>query len=301
MVISSKETKSTRRILTAEEALAALDGVKTEWEARNLFNNSFYGSAGEDSMALETKDAYTSGVKLNWKVMYRVLEVENKFGIHDHFCSAYCLVSLIKPKLIAMFKSQAKDATNRAEFCDYIQSCWFTLSSLMEQKVDDRGKEHGFDPDYENWNGRVGNILPYALPQARTVLMTETFKPEITKHIQETRGYKICSLDEMLAKEDSQFEAADTPLEELGDIDNTSNELYAPDFRRLSVEDYCIAKIMSENTGKNMSQVITSKEFSQVQKIQTAYTLSKMGLSDEDIEEMVEDEEATEESEKEAM
>ena len=105
----------------------------------------------------------------------------------------------------------------------------------------------------------------------------------------------------MLENEESNFEAEDSPDEFLEEIDDTKNELYKPDFRRMSVEDYCIAKIMSEQSGKSIGEVVVSEDFTQTQKIRTVYTNGKLGFSDEELAEARAMEEAELEAEKEAV
>ena len=290
----AKKSNVTGKLLTTESVMKALDNVKTEFEARNLFQNSFYGAAGEDSVGLDSKDVYKARIKITWDMFYKVLSVENKFHITDHFCSAYCLVNLMKPKIIAMYNSRSKGATNQAELSDYIQSCWFSLSGLMEVTIDEKGKAHGFDSSIND------NACAYTQKQLLTIL-NEVFKPEIPKYIQDKNNYTLTSLNAMLENEESNFEAEDSPDEFLEEIDDTKNELYKPDFRRMSVEDYCIAKIMSEQSGKSIGEVVVSEDFTQTQKIRTVYTNGKLGFSDEELAEARAMEEAELEAEKEAV
>lgn len=278
-MVKSKTTKGSR-VVSAEDFLKKLSSLRTERSVRAYLNDTLYGVISEDSCGLETKDVYKSKVDINWDLFYEVLNTENRFGIHEHFGSAFCLVNLMKPKIVAMFNERTKGITSRGDISDFFQSSWLTLAGLMEKTVDEKGKAHGYDPEVTG-----NNILPYTQSNLRTAL-NDVLKPEITKHIAQTYGYSTCSLDGLLENEDNSFEAPDTPLELLDEIDDTKNELYAPEFRNMTVEDFCVAKIMSESSCKELAKVIASEEFSTVQKIKTVYTDGKLELSEEEYEEM---------------
>lgn len=267
-IITSELANKKEFLMTEEEFLDAADKVKTQFEAENLLHKIY--ALSSESWA----SSFKANIEVTWKVFYRILNLEKEFNILNHFAAAYALMNVCSPALNNLWFTKTRVPEQR--WCgqeDFMNSCFLYVSDLLEVSVDEKGKEHGYNPE------RNDNILPWAM-STFTSCVNSVLAPDISRYLQKTYGYSSMSLDEPCDSEDHQIQVADLTQ---------------------CVEDYVIAKIESETTGKAVSQIL-SENTTDSKKIEDLMTLKKLGLTDAEIEKIVgESAEEEAEAEKEAI
>ncbi len=237
--------------MTEEEYLKGLETATSAEEALKQMHK-LYGESGSLTDFCQPK------VNISWDIVYATLATEHKFDIHAHWATAFAVMTMMKPKLIALW-SKSGNTTNRAEMGDYISECLLQLSTLLEVRENEKGKIVGFNPDYND------NLCPFTETALRTIY-NEISAPEITPYLQKKYGYRMSSLDEALDDEDRNFQV--------------------PDVKRTPVDSYVTAKISAETSGVKIREILHSNA-SIKKKITDISICNDLGLSDEELNRLV--------------
>ena len=247
-VTANKETKEFT--LTEEEFLKASEAVKTQFEAQKLLNKVYSLSSESFTKSFKTP------IEMTWPVFYRIYELENKFGITNHFASAYGLMNVCEPVLNNLWFTKTRVPEQRwASQEDFLSSCFMYVSELLELTVDEKGKEHGYNPEKND------NILPWAI-STFTSCVNSVVAPDISLYLQKTYAYSSVSLDEPCDNEDHKLQVKDVSC---------------------CVEEFIMAKIKSEATGRAVLDILL-EDAPTSRKIEELTTLKKLGLTLDDAE-----------------
>jgi len=252
-----------------DEFIEKLLAAKTQWEFSKIVNSIY--SLSSESLA----STYTPAIPMTWPRFYAIYDSEMKFGMSTHFGSVYALTCICQPRLQRLFYDKTKMPHQfSSSIEDFYSAVVVWMNELMEVVRNEKGKEHGFDASKND------SILPYAESNFESCI-NKLLKDDMSPHLRNKYGWSYHYLEELTERE--------------------NNPEQVPDLTGL-VEDYVLARMEKESSGKIVDDVVASSQTTS-EKIHVLTTLKKSVLSEEEEKAifMSEEEDAEEVSEKEAV